>query len=210
MPSFDFGEGIGGGVGGAQVGASLGGVPGGIIGGVAGFALGGLGGGKGKDDAQKASAAKRRQAANAASPDNIIRSAQKFQKAFGAQAALGGQALQSGVATNNARRGLTGTGLGTALTGAALSAPGLFAQQDAFNRASQSAALQVQAATGVGTGFSPIDPNTGLFSGGGLGDLAKVFGNLGALKNKNKGSSGPLFPGPRGPNFAGSVDVERI
>ena len=194
MPTFDFGEGTGGAATGASVGAAVGGPFGAGVGAAAGFVLGGLAGGKAKDDAKKEQRRREQQILQLSSPQQILQNARKFQNQFGAIAGLGGQALQSTVATNIARRGLTGTGLGTALTGAALSAPGIFATRDSLGRAQQTANLQVAALGGTPV-FNPSQVGSGQFGIGspGFGEFATTLAGLG-LKNRNESNSGSLFP----------------
>ena len=199
MANFDFG----GGVGGATLGAQLGSKGGGIgiaVGAGLGFLAGGLFGGKGASKARKAEARQRAAATKAASPENVLANIQKFQQAFGAQLGLPGQALQGRVATQLGRRGLTASGLGTALTGAALSAPRIAGLQQATALGTETANRQVQAILGVPRAAGAIDPNRPFLDPNTLNLATSLFGLtnvLGTGKPKPTPlSERPLFPAP--------------
>jgi len=167
MAAFDFEGAVGGAAGGASFG--------GPIGAAIGFVLGGFIGGKDKDAAKKAAARRERQLQFLASAENFNRIARQLTPGFVALANQSvGPAAASAAATQSARRGLTGTGLGSALATNAAAAPGIAASKAAFQQAGQIQANQIAA-----LGGTVIPGLAGLAQPGGLpGD---TLGQLGAL-----------------------------
>lgn len=194
MPVFDF-EGA---VGGAAAGASIAGPPGAIIGGIAGGFLGGMG----KDKAKKAAARRERQLRFLASPQNFLNIARQLTPGFSQLAHQTiGAAASSAAATQAARRGLTGTGLGAALATNAAAAPGIAATQAGFQQAGLIQRQQIAALSGA-----VIPEFASAAAPGGLpGNTQGQIARLGALvRNRERQVTppplGPQIGPPSGPN----------
>jgi hypothetical protein len=103
-----------------------------------------------------------------------------------------GPQFQSGVATNIARRGLTGTGIGTAMQNAALAAPGVFATQAAIPIAQQISPPFINPLTSTGQIFTPQTL-------GGLAGTVGTFSSLFPGKKAGPTSTLPLGTTPGSP-----------
>jgi hypothetical protein len=173
------------------------------IGAVAGGIFGGLSGGKGEDEAKKAKERQRQRAVVAASPGNLIENVRRVQPAVTNMIRSGiGPQFQSGVATNIARRGLTGTGIGTAMQNAALAAPGVFATQAAIPIAQQISSNQLGAELGVPPFINPLTSTGQIFTPQTLGGLAGTVGTFSSLfpgKKAGPTSTLPLGTTPGSP-----------
>lgn len=186
---------------GAAGGAASGAAVGGIWGAAAGFVLGGFIGGKNQDKAKKAAQRRERQIAYITSTENY-KAIYKDVHGIVAERARHtvGPATRSAAATQASRRGLTGTGLGSAMMTNAAAAPGIAAAGAA---ASETGNIQNRQLAGIGA--SPMPGLTGIGTGmseqgvSNIGGLAGMIGN----KIKEKRGEGKLIPG----QTPGSVKV---
>jgi len=167
---------------------------------IGGAVLGGLGG-MSSQKAAKTQAKRSREllrrgvkrARQQLTPEFLIKNAQKLNPLFRELVASGaGPQFQQNVASLLARRGLTGTGIGTALQGAALSAPGIFAAQQSIPVALQLAMARANADLGAGSALAaaPQGPTGGGFASGAAQGLFLGAQALGGL-NQNQQQTNP-------------------
>ena len=165
-------------------------------------------GAAGISDADKRNAAAQRglleRARKAASTENFMNTNREilpFLRELQSIGAIPG--FQQAAATQNARRGLTGTGLGSALSTAAGGAGELFALQQALQETGRLQSLQ----TGANLGFAGVNlagpSNSNLFGQAGQNIADSIlagFGMGGGPTNTGLGPSGSVAPvsNPRG------------
>lgn len=128
-----------------------------LIGAVAGYKQG-----KASQQSEKENQKRIQAARAAAGPENFAALLAKLQPIFREIVASGlGPQFAQGIASNLARRGLVGSGVGTALQNAALAAPDIFALQQAAGEAGRIQTGQVGAELGLAASLPPqvrLDP----------------------------------------------------
>lgn len=111
--------------------------------------------------------------------------------------------LQQEVQGNISRRGLTGTGLGTAFQNAAALAPSQFAAETATNLAQNSVNNEINSIMGMGS-YNPQDIAT--LSRQSAGDIATAIAIFRSLKGKTGAKTGSPNPGGFESNFPRNSD----
>lgn len=187
MAAFDFSSGM--------QGAASGGSIGGPWGAIAGFVIGGfLGGGK-KKRAEKKQKKLEKQLRVLASPEHLAATTKKLTPQFREQIAGGaGAELTGAIQTGVARRGLTGTGIGTALTAGAAAVPETMAFREALGQAQDVVGRQIAVrskqrtpeATGYAEEFGQFADATQMFK-----QLSAGGGSPGELVSFKEGGNAP-------------------
>jgi len=176
MASFDFQSGLAG----AQTGGSMGGG----YGAIAGFVIGGFMGGRAKKRAQKKEKKRQKQLKHLASPTHLAETTKELTPQFRQQIAGGaGAAMTGAIQTGVARRGLTGTGIGTALTAGAAAVPETMAFKEALGQAEGVINRQIEAKKGQAI-YEPEDV---------AGEIGQVGDAYSLFKQLSAGSAGQKF-----------------
>lgn len=181
--AFDTNAGVSAGSTGASIG-SIGGPIGAGIGAAAGFVLGGFLGGSYASGNKKRQRTLERKIRRRQSPQYFASKVAEYTPLARRTVLESGAAntLQQEVQGNISRRGLTGTGLGTAFQNAAALAPSQFAAQTATTLAQNSIDSEINSIMSMGT-YNPKEIST--LSRQSAGDIATAIAIFRSLKGRN-------------------------
>lgn len=192
--AFDTNSAVQGGLAGASVG--------GPYGAAAGFVLGGFLGGSYQKGQKKQRRTLEKKIRRRQSPEYLKQRIQEYTP-IARQAVLesgAGTSLQQEVQSNISKRGLTGTGVGTAFQNAAALAPSQFAAQTATNLATNSIDQEIQGILSMGS-YNPQEIST--LSRQSAGDIATAIAIYRSLKGRKQAEQAPNLTqnngGPMGP-----------
>jgi hypothetical protein len=180
VASFDFESGLSG----AQTGSAAG--PWGAL---AGFVISGFMGGSRKGAMRKALAKKRHELMGLASPKHLADVTQQLTPQFRQQVAGGAGAEASQAITDAvARRGLSGTGIGTALEGGAAAIPEIMAFKESLGTAKAVVTNQMNTARGL------AGSSVGEYGMGDVDRFGNFLQNWKQLSVSKEGPAGGLKP----------------
>lgn len=184
MASFDFDS--------AMAGAQTGGSVGGPYGAIAGFVISGFMGGSKKKKMKQLAKKKQKRLQKLASPQHLADVTRQLTPLMRQDVAGGaGAELQQAIQTGVARRGLTGTGIGTALTAGASAVPEVMAFKMALGKSGD--IVERQIGNEMGRAYGSQDNFASQV--GQFGDAVQLFKSLSAESGGPAGGLTPLAPG---------------
>lgn len=184
MASFDWESGLSG----AQSGGSMGGP----YGAIAGFVIGGFVGGHKKKMMKKALAKQQKMLRKLASPEHLAEVTKKLTPLYREQIAGGaGAEATSAIQNAVARQGLTGTGIGTALSAGGAAIPEIMAFKESLGKSQDVVDREISARLGQ----TPPTPTGYANEIGQIGDAVNLFKRLSAGQAGPAGGLTALAPG---------------